>query len=111
MPAGQPSKLLPTPLSKLKNLLKEAQSPCRTRLQATQSAPTQEGVESAKDTAPAEEAGKAVNDAAGTASDYADAAKEATVGDAAAAGMPLQEMQHQCALKWKSHLRQGNCQN
>lgn len=55
---------------------------------------TQEGVESAKNTEAGKEAGKKADQAAGTASDYADAAKEATVGDAAAAGMPVQEMQH-----------------
>ena len=57
---------------------------------------TEEGVESAKNTEPAKEAGKAADNAVGTASDYADAAKEATVGDAAAAGMPVQEMQRKC---------------
>lgn len=65
---------------------------------------TQEGVESAKNTGPAKEAGKAADNAAGTASDFADAAKEATVGDAAAAGMPLQ---HACAC---SHVWHDNCQ-
>lgn len=50
---------------------------------------TQEGADSLKNTEPTKEADKAADNAAGTADDYADAAKEATVGDAAAAGMPV----------------------
>ena len=42
MPASLPSKPLPMPLSKLKNLLREAQSQCKTRLQATQSKPSRQ---------------------------------------------------------------------
>ena len=71
---------------------------------------TQEGVESAKNTEAAKEGGKAVDSAASTASDYADAAKKATVGDAAAAGMPLQAMQHSCTLKLNRHSWHDNCQ-
>lgn len=52
----------------------------------------QEGADSLKNTEPTKEADKAADNAAGTTDDYADAAKEATVGDAAAAGRRLKHM-------------------
>ena len=49
----------------------------------------QEGVDSVKTAEPTREVGETADKAVGTTGDFADAAKETTVGSAAAAGAPF----------------------